>query len=101
MAIKASVEGLSILDPTTKPEPVQTTMASRPETMDGKVVCLLSNGKLNADRIMDLVTEEIAKRYKLGGVVRMRKPSISKPAPGDMLDEIAGKCHFAITAVGD
>ncbi len=101
MADETLVEGLSILDPTIGPEPMEVTMALRLDTLDGKVICLLDNGKLNADKILDLVEKQVAKRYNLAGVVRKQKPNISRGAPQEMLDEIAEECDFAIVGIGD
>ena len=101
MAEEALVEGLLILDPTTGPEPMQVAMAVRPDTLDGKVVGFLDNGKDNADKLLDLVAEIVAKRHKLAGAVRRRKPNGSKGAPPEMLDEMAEECDVAIVGVGD
>ena len=101
MAVDTLVEGLWVLDPTIDPEPVEASMAPRPDTLDGKVVGFLDNTKPNADKILSMVEELMAKRYNLAGVIRKRKPAASKGAPQEMLDEMAKKCHFVIVGVGD
>lgn len=101
MAVETIAKELLVLDPTTGPEPVQATMASRPATLDGKVLGLLDNGKPNSDKILDKVAELLAEKYKLAGVVKKRKLNATKEAPDEMLDEMAEECQFAIVGVGD
>ncbi len=101
MIDKMLVKELWVLDPTSDPEPVEASMAFRPDTLDSKVLGILDNAKPNADKILDMVGEIVAKRYNLAGVVRRRKPDPSKRAPQEMLDEMAEECHFAIVGVGD
>ena len=101
MAVDKLVGKLIILEPTMDPEPVAVSIAIRPDTLDGKVLCLLDNSKLNADKILELIAGELAKRYSLSGVVRKRKSNLSKCAPQDVLDEIAEECDIAIVGVGD
>ena len=101
MAIETLVKELWVLDPTTRPEPAEATMAPRLDTLEGKMVGLLDNGKPNSDRILNLVGEMLAKRYNLAGVVRRRKSNASKGVPQEIVDEMAEECDFAITGVGD
>ncbi|MFC1904459.1 hypothetical protein ACFLXT_01640 [Chloroflexota bacterium] len=101
MSIETLVKGLLVLDPTTEPEPMQATIAVRPHTLDSKVVGLLDNAKPNSDRILDMVGELLAKKYHLARVVKVRKPSATRGAPQEMLDEMAEECNVAIAGVGD
>ena len=95
------VEGLWILDPTSDPELMQVKIAPRPDTLDGRVVGLLDNGKSKAGEILDLTTDLLAKRYNLAGVVRRQKRNAGAGAPEEMLDEIAEECQVAIVGIGD
>ena len=94
-------EGLTILDPTTEPDRVEMAMACGLDTLDGKVAGIMDNNKQNAGKILDLVAEQVAKKYDLAGVVRKRKSDPTRGAPREMLDEMAQECHFAIVGVGD
>ncbi|MBI1845898.1 MAG: hypothetical protein HYR86_02870, partial [Candidatus Rokubacteria bacterium] len=58
------------LDPTVAPDVGEATAATRVAGLDGKVIGLLSNGKVNADRLLDLVREGLAARYRLRRVRR-------------------------------
>ena len=101
MSTSPSVKELWVLDPTIEPETVQGSMAPRPDTLNGKVLGLLDNSKPNADKILDMVAELVAKRHNLKGLVKRQKPDADKGASQEMLDEMAEKCHIAIVGVGD
>ena len=90
-----------VFDPTTEPEPVKATLALRPNTLDGKILGIMDNGKPNAKKILDLVGDLVADRYNLAGVLKRQKPDATKGAPQEMLDEIAEECNIAIIGVGD
>ena len=101
MTTKKLAKKLRVLDPTTEPKPMSAVMAQRADTLDGKVIGILDNGKHNADKILALVEKALAKRYNLAGVVTKRKRDASKPASQDILDEMAEECQVAIVGVGD
>jgi hypothetical protein len=92
------------LDPTVEAEPAPVTDVGaprRPGGLEGKVLGLLANGKVNADRLLALVRDGLATRYALAGVVARTKPDASRPAPAPLLDELARGCDAVVTAVGD
>ena len=43
---------VEVLDPTVAPIPSSAVRAPRPDTLDGKTVGLLANGKPNADELL-------------------------------------------------
>ena len=92
---------LEVLDPTVEPIPVDAVIAPRPETLDGKVVGLLANGKHNAPELLEMVQEVLADRFEFGAVVSKNKGNASRPCPPDILDELAEECDVVITASGD
>jgi len=92
---------LQVLDPTVEPIPVDAVIASRPETLDGKVVGLLANGKHNAPELLEMVQEVLADRFEFGAVISRNKGNASRPCPADILDEMAEQCDVVITASGD
>ncbi len=101
MNANALFQELWVLDPRSKPELVKTPIARRPNTLNNKILGVLDNGKPNAETILDLTAALIAKKYKLAGVVKLRKLDATKGAPQEMLDEMAEKCNIAIVGVGD
>src|SRR5207253_1970351 len=69
--------------------------------LDGKVLGLLSNSKVNGDRLLDLMRERLAARYQIKRVVTMTKSSASRVADKAMLDALARECDVVVTAIGD
>lgn len=92
---------IKILDPTVEPDRAEATMAPRVPSLDGKVLGLLANGKVNADHLLDLVREGLEARYRLRGVVVRVKPSASRVAEPETLGELARDCDAVVTAIGD
>ena len=92
---------LTILDPTIAADFAESPLAKRVADLDGKVLGLLHNGKVNGDHLLDLVREQLATRYRLRDVVVVHKPSASRVAEPDVLDRLARECDAVVTAVGD
>ena len=92
---------VKILDPTVPAEPTDVTVAKRERGLDGKVLGLLDNTKVNGDRLLTLVREELGRRYDLREVVSMRKAGASTTADAAMLDALASRCDVVVTAIGD
>jgi hypothetical protein len=92
---------LRILDPTLSAERAEAAPAKRVADLDGKVLGLLSNSKVNGDHLLNLVGQQLAARYALRDVVVMTKPSASRVAEEDMLERLARDCDVVVTAIGD
>jgi DNA-binding transcriptional regulator LsrR (DeoR family) len=93
---------LRILDPTVAADDAtDTAVAKRVPGLDGKVLGLLHNGKVNGDRLLDLVREQLTRRYGLRDVIVVRKPSASRVAEDAVLDRLARECDAVVTAIGD
>jgi hypothetical protein len=91
---------LTLLDPTVEPLPDSTLLAPRAD-LDGAIVGLLSNGKRNADALLDAVYSLLQDTYEFKGAVRLNKGDASRPAPQPIIDELLEKCDLVITATGD
>ena len=96
-----TAERLRVLDPTVQPIPTEGVVAARPETLDGKVIGLLANGKLNSEEILALTQEVLADRYEFKGVVARNKRNASRPCPEEIIDELVEQCDVVITSSGD
>lgn len=92
---------IRILDPTVAPERAEAVTAKREASLDGKVLGLLNNSKVNGDRLLALVREELAARYDLRDVVTMTKRGASVAADDAMLEALAARCDVVVTAIGD
>jgi DNA-binding transcriptional regulator LsrR (DeoR family) len=93
---------LKILDPTVSADAAEdTAVAKRVGDLDGKVLGLLHNGKVNGDHLLELVRQRLASRYGLRDVVVVHKPSASRTADPAVLDRLARECDAVVTAIGD
>jgi len=93
---------IRILDPTVSAEEsAGIAVAKRVADLDGKVLGLLHNGKVNGDHLLQQVREQLEARYRLGGLVVIRKSSASRVAEEAILDHLAQKCDVVVTAIGD
>ena len=92
---------IKILDPTIAADHAESAMAKRVAGLDGKVLGLLSNSKVNGDHLLDLLRERLAARYRITSVVTMTKSSASRVADAAMLDALARECDVVVTAIGD
>lgn len=96
-----TAEKLQVLDPTVQPIPADAVIAERPETLDGKVIGLLANGKINSEEVLALTQEVLADRYEFKGVVERNKRNASRPCPPEIIDELVEQCDVVITSSGD
>ncbi len=97
----ATATRIEVLDPTVEAIPASAVISPRPDTLDGAVVGLLSNGKRNADALLEMVHEVLADRFEFGEVLERDKGNASRPCPTDMMEELAEQCDLVITASGD
>ena len=92
---------VSILDPTSPPLPVDARMAERPDSLNGKVLGLLDNNKLNANKLLDEIDRLLSQRYEFADVVRLSKPDVSRTCPTDTMEDLVRQCDVVVTAIGD
>ena len=92
---------IKILDPTVAPERAEAPTAKRVSGLDGKVLGLLNNSKVNGDHLLALVREELGARYDLRDVIVMTKRGASTVADEATLEALASRCDVAVTAIGD
>ena len=62
---------------------------------------VLDNGKGNADHLLRLLTEGLKSRVPVASVVALRKSSVSLPAAGDILDQLAAHTDLVVSAMAD
>ena len=80
---------------------LDTAVAKRVADLDGKVLGLLHNGKVNGDQLLDLVRARLAARYRIRDVVVIRKASASRVAEAADITRLARECDAVVTAIGD
>jgi len=62
---------------------------------------ILDNSKANADHLLNLIVEGVKKEYRVDSVVIKRKPTSSRPATDQVLDELAKEADLVISAMAD
>lgn len=62
---------------------------------------VLDNSKANADHLLNLIIEGVIKEFKVDSVVVKRKPTSSRPATDQMLDEFANEADLVVSAMAD
>jgi hypothetical protein len=100
MAI-ATEKMLTLLDPRVAARPARLTRAPRPADLQGKRVGLLANGKPNSQDFLTALGTLLRDRHGAVPLVLVGKPSASRVAPADTLDQLAAQCDVVVTAVGD
>jgi hypothetical protein len=95
------VPKLVLISPVNEATVAESALAPRLSSLRGKRVGLLDNSKSKADKMLDMVATILNARYGFANIVRHRKPSASKPAAPEAIEELARTCDLAIVGVGD
>ena len=75
-------------------------LAQRPASLSGKVVGLFDNTKEQADIVLEALGEALTRNYGVKELITRRGVHYSKPAPLEIVDEMARKCDVVICALG-
>ena len=93
-------ESLVILDPTDEREPMERRLAGRPSALTGPVG-IVDISKPRGDVFCDELEALLRERWPGIDVIRLRKPTFTRPAPEDLREEVAEKCRTVIQALAD
>ena len=91
---------LRVLDPTNETMPPLGELASRLETLAGKTVGFISNGKEGTKGFFAHLETILRDRFGVGDVVTRVKSNFSAPADPPIVAEIAG-WDAVVTGIGD
>lgn len=75
--------------------------APRLRSLNGKVGGFLGNRKANADLLLRDIKELLDQRFELGDALVLDKFVYSRPAAQDIVDALADRCDFVVTAIAD
>ena len=92
---------IRFLDPTQAAEVLPASLATGPLRDADLTIGLLSNAKQNADRLLRLVSDRLAKKLPVRQMVEAVKHSSSTNAEPELLDELAAQCDLSFVAIGD
>jgi hypothetical protein len=92
----------AILSPEGTSHARQHRLAPRRFTsLDGVRLGLLGNSKLNADAVLIAIGDLLKERYAIESLIVRSKPTFSKPAPDEVVDELLENADVIVTGVGD
>lgn len=74
---------------------------SRKAGKGGLRLGVLDNSKGNADYLLKFIVEGVTAAVPVASVVSLRKGSVSLPAPGAILDQLAAEADFVVSAMAD
>ncbi len=96
-----SLPKLVLISPVNEATVAASSLAPRLSGLQGKRLGLLDNSKSKAGKMLETVAAILNAQYGFTDIVRHRKPSASKPAAPEAIDELADVCDLAIVGVGD
>ena len=91
---------MQILDPTHEGESPDFAPAPRLQSLEGKTIGIISNGKKSTKPFFDALARELVEKYGVATVVRRTKSNYSAPADADIMEE-ATQWHALVAGVGD
>ena len=96
-----SITNITLLDPTSQGETAEKYLAPRLAELDGKVMGILDITKKGSDIFLDRVEELLCERFEISDVVRIKKPTFARPAPTELLVDLAEHVDFVIEGLAD
>ena len=100
MEMKSRVE-LEVLNPAGEPVKMDTILAPRPQTLEGKKIGLVSNGKPNAEKLLNEIGDFLKERYPTARTVFRKISYTSRKLPPGELEAIADDIDVGIFSSGD
>ena len=92
--------GIRVLDPRLDPEGEVRRLAPPLASLRGATVGLLDNAKIGTTRFYDHAEAILRARFGVREFLRRRKPDSSRPAPPELLRQLAA-ADLVLSAVGD
>ena len=92
---------LGILAPVDLETDTRWLPAPRLLNLHGKAGGFMGNHKANAELLLGDLREMLEKRFELGDSVVLDKFVYSRPASEEIVDGLAQRCDFVITAIAD
>ena len=99
--LAARIKDLGLLSPVDPEANSRWKAAPRLDTIHGKVGGFLGNRKANASLLLQGVKELLDKDFELREGIAADKYVYSRPAADDIIDDLASRCDFVVTAIAD
>ena len=98
---KQQPQGIPVMDPRGATPSTSVPMALRPPNLDGVILGLVDNTKINAGKLLDRLSYLLEEEAPDARIVRFSKPDATRPAPPDLVKQITEECDAAVLAIGD
>ena len=92
--------GIQVLDPTHEGDARGLELAPRLDTLAGKTLAIVSNGKKGTQPFFNALERELKERFGVAEVVRLVKSNYSAPAEPPLLRDSA-RWHALVSGIGD
>jgi hypothetical protein len=94
---------IKVLSPAGVSPSGKAQVSPRAGDLNGKVVCIIDNGKPNFDIYVERMEELLRRKYNLAEVIHIKKGHLgsSNATPPNRVDELAKNCHAVISGIGD
>lgn len=89
-----------LVNPISQPQGATFRGAPRLRSLTNARLGLIDDSKENALELLEELTALLRQRFGIAGVVYHRKPSASKPATPEVIQELAQTCDYVIVAIG-
>ncbi len=91
----------TVFDPTDGPVVKPFVPAPRPNSLTGKVLGILDNGKHKSDVLLREIQELLRSEAGVKEFVVVRKASAYRPAPDQQLEDLARRADVVVAGIGD
>ncbi|NYT62061.1 hypothetical protein H0A66_06975 [Alcaligenaceae bacterium] len=91
---------LRVLDPRLSAEGEALRLAPALQSLEGAVIGMIDNAKINTERFFDHIAEILKKEYGVREFIRKRKPDATRPVAPEMLAQMMG-ADAILSAIGD
>lgn len=99
--LEARLKEMGLLSPIDPEAYSRWRPAPRLETIHGRVGGFLGNRKANASLLLQGVKGLLDKDFELRDSIATDKYIYSRPAADDVIDDLASRCDFVVTAIAD
>jgi hypothetical protein len=96
-----ATQNYTLVNPTTEPIIAPFDGAPRLPSLAGTRLGLIDDSKRNADVLLEELAEVLRNRYEIREVRWLRKPSASRPADPQELQELVANVDSVVVAIGD
>ncbi len=95
---------IEVLEPIATPKIATLKLAARPESLKGKTVALLNNGKPNCQALLQDIGAVLRKDYGVASTPMVAKIAVclsGYPAPPALIESLVSKYSLLVYAIGD